>query len=145
MHSTATNSVDAKRHFSDEVRDALEALIDNPVAEMLLRAVTALENGQSIQLGNDRNQEISPQHASELLGISRPHLYKLFDAGVIPEQPRVGTHRKVKMRDIQAFIQNRERASRQLAHDIAHSQQAQDQLVRDGAGVTSTKAAKFGF
>lgn len=145
MQATASHSVDADNHFMDEVREALEPLQHNPIAHLLLEAVTALENGQSIQLQQARDEEISPQQASELLGISRPFLYKLLDTGVIPEQPRVGTHRKIKMRDVQTFLRNRERASRQLAIDIAHSQQAQDQLVRDGAGVDVDTAAKFGF
>lgn len=145
MQATAANSIDAENHFTNEVREALESLQHNPVAHVLLEAVTAMESGHPFQIQKGYDEEVSPQQASELLRISRPFLYKLLDTGVIPEQPRVGTHRKIKMRDIQTFIRNRERASRQLAIDIAHSQQAQDQLVRDGAGVDADTAAKFGF
>lgn len=141
----AAVSSDIESHFVAEVRSTLESLQGNPLAQALLRAVSAIESGETVQLSNDVEREISPQQASTIIGISRPHLYKLLDTGVIPEQPRVGTHRKIKMRDIQAFIHNRERASRQLAIDIANTQQAQDQLVRDGAGVSAAKAAKFGF
>lgn len=145
MQATSPTSIEAANNFTEEVRTALESLQNNPLAQNLLHAVAAMESGQSYLLGNEHEREISPQQASELLGISRPHLYKLLDTGVILEQPRVGTHRKIKMRDVRAFLHNRERASRQLAIDVAHSQQAHDQLVRDGAGVSAETAAKFGF
>ena len=128
-----------------EVRESLSHLEGNRTATVLLEMLSALERGGVVTVTEDGDAEVSPQEASKLLGISRPYLYRLLDTGVIPEQPRVGTHRKIKMRDIRAFRTNRELASRQFAIDLAHTQQANDQLVRDAAKVSDETAAKFGF
>lgn len=142
------NTLEASKLSSqelDEVRDSLSHLHDNRTAMALLKMLSALEQGGVITVTEDDDAEISPQEASKILGISRPYLYRLLDAGVIPEQPRVGTHRKIKMRDVRAFRTNRELAGRQFAIDLAHTQQANDQLVRDAAKVSDETAAKFGF
>lgn len=128
-----------------EVRESLSHLKGNRTAAAMLEILGALEQGCVVTVTDDDDAEVSPQEASKLLGISRPYLYRLLDAGVIPEQPRVGTHRKIKMRDIRAFRTNRELASRQFAVDLARTQQANDQLVREAAQVSDETAAKFGF
>lgn len=128
-----------------EVRESLSNLEGNRTAAVLLEMLSALEQGGAVTVTEDDDTEISPQEASKHLGISRPYLYRLLDTGVIPEQPRVGTHRKIKMRDIRAFLTNRELASRQFAVDLAHTQQANDQLIREAAHISDETAAKFGF
>ncbi len=44
-------------------------------------------------------QHLSCQEAAELLGISRPYLYRLLDQGVIAYF-KVGTHRRLKFEDV---------------------------------------------
>ncbi|OUM44664.1 helix-turn-helix domain-containing protein [Arthrobacter sedimenti] len=142
------HTLEASKLSSQEiakVRETLSHLEENRTATALLEMLNALERGGMVTVTEDGDAEISPQEASKLLGISRPYLYRLLDTGVIPEQPRVGTHRKIKMRDIRAFRTNRELASRQFAVDLAHTQQANDQLVREAAKVSDETAAKFGF
>jgi excisionase family DNA binding protein len=46
-----------------------------------------------------RSQEISPEQAAQLLGVSRPMVYKLLDDGSLPFR-QIGTHRKIAVVDI---------------------------------------------
>ena len=54
--------------------------------------------------------EVSNFEAADLLNISRPHLISLIDKGVIPFH-RVGTHRRMKLSDVMAYKDARDRAS----------------------------------
>lgn len=60
-------------------------------------------------------EEVSPQEAAELLGVSRPYAAKLFDRGAIPSR-RVGTHRRALIGDVLAYRQ-REKEARLRALD----------------------------
>jgi excisionase family DNA binding protein len=46
-----------------------------------------------------RSQEISPEQAAQLLGVSRPLVYKLLDEGSLPFR-QIGTHRKIAVGDV---------------------------------------------
>jgi len=59
---------------------------------------------------------LSPAEAGELLGLSRPFVHRLLDAGEIPSEQLPGSrHRRVRLSDVIAFQQRREtrRAGRQ--------------------------------
>ncbi|MGO4230176.1 excisionase family DNA-binding protein [Arthrobacter sp. YAF34] len=127
------------------IRDLLGKLPDNTLASKMIQTLDALESGNSLSVRPAPDQTVSPQEASRILGISRPFLCKLLDDGVIEEQPRVGSHRKIKMRDLEAFVENRERASRQLAIDISRAEKSEQQLVRDIAGVDAATAESLGY
>lgn len=62
--------------------------------------------------------EMTTQEGAGLLNISRPHLVKLLDEGVIPHT-KTGRHRRVKLADLLAFKQARERASLAVMEQLA--------------------------
>lgn len=61
------------------------------------------------------NSELTTQQAADFIGVSRPHFVKLLKQKRLPFR-RVGTHRRVKFADLQAF-QSREQKDRQKVLD----------------------------
>lgn len=64
---------------------------------------------------------LTPSQAAERLGMSRTHLYKLLDRGEIVSH-RVGRDRRIRMRDLIAFDEQRQRDRRELAERFATQQ-----------------------
>jgi excisionase family DNA binding protein len=76
------------------------------VFEVLRDIVEAMASGQAVTIA-PVHQRLTTQEAADLLGVSRPTLVKLVEAGDIPfEQP--GRHRRVRLADVLAY---RERSS----------------------------------
>jgi excisionase family DNA binding protein len=65
----------------------------------------AFEKHQSVCLIPE-DEPFTTQAAANFLGMSRPYLMRLLDAGEIPFH-RVGTHRRVLYRDLIAFQERR--------------------------------------
>jgi excisionase family DNA binding protein len=62
--------------------------------------------------------ELTTQEGAEMLNISRPHLIKLLDEGVMPHT-KTGRHRRIKFADLMAYKQQRERASYAAMDELA--------------------------
>ena len=76
-----------------------------------------LKDGQAISLIPD-DTLLTTQQAAEILNISRPYLYRLLDADEIPFV-RVGTHRKLRLADVEALRERRRNESRKALTAIA--------------------------
>jgi excisionase family DNA binding protein len=57
----------------------------------------------------DSDEEVSSEVAASMLGVSRPHLNHLLDAEAIPYR-RVGNQRRIRVLDLNAYRERRERA-----------------------------------
>jgi len=89
-----------------ELPDAVFRLLKDIVRNMKLgRAVVLIPE----------NQQLTTQRAADLLGVSRPHLIKLLEAGELPYH-RAGSHRRIYLRDMVAY-QKRRNAERKIALD----------------------------
>lgn len=90
------------------------------VFEVLRGIVEAMAAGQAVTIA-PVHRRLTTQEAADLLGISRPTLVKLLEAGEIPfEQP--GRHRRVRLADVLAYRKHRSverRASLDEMVDIA--------------------------
>src|ERR1700683_2065017 len=73
------------------------ATLPAPLYDLLKDIVRNLENGRSLVLIPEERQ-LTTQRAAELLGMSRPYLIRLLDAGEMPFD-LVGKHRRIALRD----------------------------------------------
>jgi len=105
-------------------------------AELPPQALTALgaflsalaEGGEALVIREE--DEATPAEAAEILGISRPLVYQRMDDGRLPFR-RVGSHRRIRVRDVLALQpeeEQRQRAASELAQDtdeIEHARSTQ--------------------
>lgn len=54
--------------------------------------------------------ELTTQEGADMLNVSRPHLVKLLDEGVLPHT-KTGRHRRIKFNDLMAYKEQRDQAS----------------------------------
>lgn len=85
--------------------DGEETILPVEVYHVLVDVVSAMAKGQAISV-MPRNQRLTTREAADFLGVSRPTLVRLLEAGNIPyEQP--SRHRYVFLSDLVAYKQTR--------------------------------------
>lgn len=113
------------RSISETDLERLRALVkdddDSQLALFIRAMVMALDEGQTINVFAD-DAEVSPNEASKLLKMSRPHLLKFMRDGHLPYH-LVGSHQRIKMSDLRAFMQAREAGAEILAGALHGSPQ----------------------
>jgi excisionase family DNA binding protein len=101
---------------------------------LLKEIVRNLENGRSLVLMPEERQ-LTTQRAAELLGMSRPHLIRLLDAGEMPYH-LVGKHRRIALRDVLAYAkrrtQDRRAALDKMARDAFDAGLYDNATIPDG-------------
>jgi 3,4-dihydroxy 2-butanone 4-phosphate synthase/GTP cyclohydrolase II len=68
---------------------------------VLMQALEQMARG-NVTAAAPIEAELTTQQAGALLGVSRPHLVKLLEAGAIPHR-KVGAHRRVRLSDLTAY------------------------------------------
>lgn len=82
-----------------------DLVLPRKVVEGLSKVVKAMTQGRAVLIA-PIHQALTTQEAADLLGISRPSLVKLLEAGEIPhERPR--SHRRVRLVDVLSYQQRR--------------------------------------
>ncbi|MCQ4624879.1 helix-turn-helix domain-containing protein [Corynebacterium sp. CCUG 69979] len=102
-----------------QVRDFIKANEDSTIAILLRRILTATEDGKNINVFAD-DAELSPNEAAKLLKMSRPHLTSFMDTGHLPYH-MVGTHKRIKMSDLKAFMKSREEGAEIMVNALHNS------------------------
>ncbi|UDH00932.2 MULTISPECIES: helix-turn-helix domain-containing protein [Rhodococcus] len=104
--------------------------LPDSVLGLLVDAVTALDQGQAVTVEPHRTV-LTTQEAAELLGITRPTLVRLLEAGKIP-YTSPGRHRRVELADVLEYLQ-RERVRRgQVFDEMAHEETPDPGDATDG-------------
>ena len=112
----------------DQLESVAETLPDE-LRHLLTSLAKSLREGDDIVAVGD-DVTLSPQHAAKKLGMSRTHLYKLLDKGVIPSH-RVGRDRRIAGKDLFAFAARRDADRRELAERFAHQNETRTGAVEE--------------
>jgi excisionase family DNA binding protein len=89
-------------------------VVPREAAVLLAQVLGYLAGGESVTVMPE-SAELTTQQAAEFLNVSRPYLIKLLESGEIPFR-LVGTHRRVRFRDLRAH-KNRDDLERRRAAD----------------------------
>lgn len=96
--------------------------LPNRLYKLLSKIVQDVANGKTISLASAA-QEMTTQEAANFLGVSRQFLVRLLDGGKIPFH-RVGTHRRVYLRDVILFRKDRDRRRHDAIRKMAQNEVA---------------------
>ena len=88
---------------------------------MLIHILEEMARGNAVTL-IPVHAELTTQEAADLLNVSRPHLIKLLEEGLLPYH-RTGKHRRVRFADLMKFKENRHQTSKQAMADLARLSQ----------------------
>lgn len=87
-------------------REGAHIQFPEPVFHHLTQIVRAMLQGQSVSVLAE-NEAFTTQAAANYLGVSRPHLVKMLEEGMIPFH-RVGSHRRVHLIDLRQYQRRRD-------------------------------------
>lgn len=96
--------------------------IPGKALELLEFILASMAQGKAVSLVPS-DSELSTQQAADMLNVSRPHLVKLLEQGLIPFK-KVGSHRRVQLEHLLRYEQ--QRAGQQQQHLQFLAQQAQE-------------------
>jgi len=97
----AAKPIGERRHASLRSPDGEQLEIPDSIYKVLVAAVGAMAQGNAVSIV-PVHHELTTQQAAELLGVSRPHLVKLVDAGKIPHH-KTGSHRRIYFEDLMRY------------------------------------------
>jgi excisionase family DNA binding protein len=105
VHATSRKVVRTKRNFVkiriQENDDFLK--IPKKAVLLLFEILDNMAQGKSFTL-IPSDSEVSTQQAADMLNVSRPHIVKLLEDGVIPFK-KVGTHRRIEIKHLIRYQQ----------------------------------------
>lgn len=112
--------------------DRLEEIARAVPAELrgvLSSLASSLREGDEI-VAVEPQQTLTPNQAAKHLGMSRTHLYKLLDNGIIVSH-RVGRDRRIIVRDLAQFAAVRDTERRDLAERFASQDRDRSEAVEE--------------
>lgn len=119
LHALSQSAQFVKDNGKDLVHLAVPGVkgyVKIPARSFLLfqEMMAHVAQGRSVGLYHS-DMELTTQQAADMLNVSRPHLVKLLETGVIPFK-KMNTHRRIAVRDLMAFA-NKNRIALKLQQD----------------------------
>lgn len=111
----------------------------SPVAVALQLIVSATNRGVDLSL-LESDHELTPNQVAEILKMSRPHLVKLMDRGLLAYR-MVGTNRRIRVEDLVDYIDRHERANAYVSHVVSTREHSLQQ-VKDAAATLTDEDLK---
>jgi excisionase family DNA binding protein len=118
--------------FEISVGNAGAVRISGSMLALLERAAELLAEGTSVSVV-PVEEELTTQQAADLLNVSRQYVVKLLDNEELPCS-MVGTHRRVRLKDVLAYKQLRDRKRREQLKELT-------QLSEELGGYTELTSA----
>ncbi len=106
----------------------------SPLAIMLEGLLDAVRRGADVTLLTS-DKELTPNQAAQLLRVSRPHLVKIMDRGLLAYR-LVGSNRRIAMADLLDYIERHERANAHVNGLLGTRAHAQLQAMDEAAPLT---------
>ncbi len=91
--------------------------LPDPIYRVLVHALRFLARGEGVMIVPS-TQEMTTQSAADILGVSRQYVVQLLEEGKIPFH-KVGTHRRVAMKDVLEYRRKRDSARKRMLGEIA--------------------------
>lgn len=113
----------SKESISVRMEDGTDLQLPKAVTPLLVKILTEMAQGNAVTL-IPLHAELTTQEAANLLNISRPFLNKLLDQGALKHH-KVGTHRRIKFTDLEAYRAEREETRNRSLEELA--KQAQEE------------------
>ena len=105
----------------DEKNQAHQVELPTSALRLLVDILSELANGNAVRVV-PVHAELTTQEAADLLNVSRPHLVKLLEDGVLPYH-KTGKHRRVRFEHLMHFKSERDRASEIAMEELAKQAQ----------------------
>jgi excisionase family DNA binding protein len=87
--------------------DGASISLPRELLHLMASVLEELAQGHAVAVVSEA-KEVGTSAAAAFLGVSRPHVVRLIDSGLLPHR-RAGTHRRVRLADLAAYKRRVER------------------------------------
>ena len=101
--------------------DEEDLILPRAALDLLRKLLAEMAQGNAVTIV-PVHAELTTQEAADMLNVSRPYLVKLLTEEQIP-YTMVGSHRRVRLRDLLAYKHNQEERSREALEKLAEQTQ----------------------
>ncbi|MFC6160660.1 helix-turn-helix domain-containing protein [Kribbella jiaozuonensis] len=127
-HHSKTGERPERRYFLAGAEEHDQIEVPEALHLVLVQAVAALKAGKAVTI-SPTMPKLTTQQAADLLGVSRPTMVRLIDAGELASE-RIGNRRKVLLRDLLAYREvRRQRQYQAIADTSADVSEDEDPAV----------------
>lgn len=108
LRQTSVGQLDAMAYALVSTDGQEHVAVPADLHRVLLQVIAVMSQGLAVSI-TPQTVQLTTQQAADLLGVSRPTLIKLLEDDQIPFE-RVGTHRRLQLRDVLEYREHRRAA-----------------------------------